>query len=158
MLGSLNVIKSIELHDFEKRGYYNNIALGCPLAPNGYLLPFWIFIDVRLTVPTVTAFNLIRIDIQKNALDTYVLPVSYIDADYEDGKYYLAHNCNNDILSYIENTLNDTYTDGFYRFQILLSDEQTYYSEVFRINDFSTIEVIGIGDFGLDFGNDFSKP
>jgi hypothetical protein len=81
-----------------------------------------------------------------------------MDLTYEGSKYYMAYNAGYDILDYIEDTLGENYTDGFYRFKLVLSNEATYYTEIFRINEFSTIEVIGVGDFSEDFNNDFSKP
>jgi hypothetical protein len=45
-----------------------------------------------------------------NALDTYSLPVGYIDLTYEDSKYYMAYNAGYDILDYIEDTLGENYT------------------------------------------------
>jgi len=155
MVGTLKIISEAALHDFEKKGYYKNIALGCPLASNNQLIPWWFFVETDGRSPAVT-FSLERIDLSLNVQDSYSLTNSWVDLAYEDSVLYYMYDASEDILGYIEDTLGETYEDGYYRYKIVLADFGTYYSEIFRINDFSKISVIsGGGDFSSDFGGDF---
>ena len=154
MVGTLNIQAETALHDFEKQGYCYNIHLGAPLAPDNNLLPFW-FIHRSGSTPTCTSFKLQRVDISLTILDEYSLNTAFITSAYEDSILHYYYNAEFDILAYIENTLKDTYTDGYYRYEITLSDGTVYYSEIFRVTEYSSTGVIGAGDFNVDFGSDF---
>jgi len=148
MVGNLNILPLNGLHDFEKRGYFGNPHPGMPIAPDGYLLPFFFFKAGNITVDS---FYLQEVGNGLTTLNQYNLLTSYINYEAVTGGYLVSYLADVDILDTLT-----SYNDGIYRFRMITSAADNFYSELFEINDFKSTSVIGYGEFSDDFNEDFN--
>jgi len=150
MFSTLKIIPEDGWHDFEKSGYYFNIAGGVPIADTGNLLPFFHAIGDASASYTISTFKLQSLSNEGNTLTEYSLSTSLIIVENNGVRnvmYYLAET---DILSGLT-----SYDAGLYRFYIVDSAGRKWYSEIFEINDDKVTSVVGGGDFNEDFNADF---
>jgi hypothetical protein len=151
MVSTLNIIKESELPDHKKRGYFNNVLVGLPIAPDGKLLPFFYPFAPAGTVGTVTAFDLERVDDDLNVLQTISLATANIQQINNGVNQVFYYNGNSNLLASFA-----TFIDGVHRFKIAFGSI-VFYSELFEINYFKTTPVVGVGDFSpYDFNADFA--
>jgi len=152
MNGFINMLTDNALHDFQKSGYFNNIRTALPIAPDGYLLPFFRVHDDTGNEDTVSEFKLQAVDKKGNAAETLDLTTSWVTVSDNGSKVVIYYNADHDILDSL-----DEYSDSIYRYRVKMSDGSIYYSEHFQINDFKFTTVIGgSGEFSDDFGGDFA--
>lgn len=133
---------------FLKTGYWKNFQLSIVKSSIISLIPF---ITPRLlkSAATVTTFELLPVTIfgtEKIYGTAMSINISFIKkktGTYYDYFYYEG----NDDIGYMP-------AEGIYEIKITLSDAKIIYSDPFFIPSSSDMSTI-LGDFNVDFGNDF---
>mgnify|MGYP001769599583 CR=1 FL=1 len=144
MKSALKVFKDISVHDFQMSGYFDNEITAVPIAPNGYLLPFFTSLSSAVAL-TVSNFKLQQLASGATVYKEYTLTAGWITTTLlATGRYCYAYNGNQDILASLT-----SYESGIYRFAFQLGASQ-YYTDTFEINDQKTISSVGSGDFDPD--------
>lgn len=147
--GILRILKTNELPDYQKSGYFWNQLTGCPIVKDGTLIPFFYAFAPTGSSITITSFSLQQIDKAGNVCSDcdYSLTSTYVTTESNDEHTIMKYAGDHNILADLS-----SYNNGIYRYKIVISSGKAFYSDPFLINDYKYIATIGVGDFDhIDF-------